>query len=262
MASSPSQCVTFGRCPRQWWFQSVRKMYPPDNSSQAFGTALHAVCAWFLSGASPGRTGEPEGWRNGLSDDDATKVVRMAERAVEQRVLRWRPNLEVERAFSLACKAGTTNGKIDCLDVNGGEIEDHKTSSSDRWLKTADDLRKDLAMMTYAGYLLKRTATSDVKHDSIVLRHNQFVLSDGSVTFTEVRVTPDEVREFWAKEIIPSLLGQERTRPCECWQDVPGHDVNSEACQAFKGCAFAPICHDGVPIEGFSFEQPLGDLPF
>lgn len=251
MRSSPSQCETFERCNRAWWFQKARGLYAPSTVSQAFGTALHELCAAALSGQEP-----PPTWASEVTEAEARMAERMVATAVERKILVHRPGLWIEHAFIMDTPHGQQSGRIDCLDPNG-ILEDHKSSSSERWLKTAADLRENLQMMTYAGYFL-----SKFKVPRVWLRHNQFVTSDGTVTFTEVAVTPDEVRDFWRRRLLPIMAAQGRTLPLPQWTDVPGHEPKSEACQAYDGCPYAVICHSGVAIEDWTPPGPKSDVPF
>lgn len=251
MKSSPSQCVTFERCGRSWYFQKRHKLYAPSNTSQEFGTALHLLAASYLGG-----TPVPQDWAWALPKHEAAKAERMIEKAKGD-VLKHRPGLLIEHSFLLPVGPSQQSGVIDCLDLSG-VVEDHKTAASEKWAKTADDLRQDMPMMIYAGYLLTLA-----KPSKVWLRHNQFILDNETVTFAEVAVTPDEVRQFWRERVVPAMQGQRAVYELPQWKDVPGHEKNSPACTAYKGCPYAAICHGGVPVEKFSFQKPVkDDLPF
>lgn len=252
MRSSPSQCVTFERCNRAWYFQKKHKLYAPSNTSQEFGTALHLLAASHLGGEPV-----PDDWAKALTPVEAARAERMIEKAIAEEVLKFRPGLLIEHKFLLPVGPSEQSGIIDCLDLSG-VVEDHKTAASERWIKTEDDLRNDIPMMIYAGYLLSRA-----KPDKVWLRHNQFIMDNETVTFTEVAVTPDEARQFWRERIMPAMQGQLNVISLAQWQDVPGHERNSPACTAYKGCPYAAICHNGIPLEKFSFQKPVkDDLPF
>lgn len=244
--------MTFERCNRAWYFQKKHKLYAPSNTSQEFGTALHLLAGAYLGGEPV-----PDDWDKAIPTHEAEKARRMVDKAIEEEVLRYRPGLLIEQAFTLPVGPSTQGGFIDCLDLTG-VVEDHKTAGSDRWIKTEDDLRNDIPMMIYAGYLL-----SCAKPDIVWLRHNQFILDSEMVTFTEVSVTPDEVREFWRARVIPAMEGQRKVYSLPQWGEVPGHERNSDACTAYKGCPYATICHHGVALDKFSFQKPVADdLPF
>lgn len=251
--ASPTQLTTFDRCGRQWYFEQIVKIRVDSSTPQEMGNALHLLCAsWLLDEPVP------ENWHEKITPDEREQCRNFLDKAVAKGVLVRRPDLMVEHKFDMRMGQDTIGGRIDVLDP-AGVVEDHKTVGSKRWAKKAEELRTDIPMMTYAGYALKHFE----RVNEVRLRHNQFFKDSGDVDFVEVTVTRDEVRQFWKERNMAILDRMAVARKAREWKDVPGHELNSEPCKAYGGCAYVPICHRAMSIEAFkNSSQGEREVPF
>lgn len=255
---SASQIETFRLCPRKWWLSKVRKLKEGGpTEAQAFGTVLHAVCERYLraddNGVDP-KTGEavdlfPTGWhvafnRYGGIDGHLTveeqKLVKaLIHKAIEEGVLQREPGRQVEAEFKAEIIPGATiEGFVDLLYPH--RIEDHKTSKSTKWLKSANALAENPQMLIYAYMGLSE---SDLPE--ITLRHNGYVKDPERpiVRKTEITVSREHVEAFWRNEIVPTAEAMLRFRAeAENVDDVDPPESMAHACSAYGGCAFRPIC--------------------
>jgi hypothetical protein len=137
-------------------------------------------------------------------------------------------------------------------------VEDHKTAKNTRYVLTAQELTKDVQMLSYAAAALGlRPASGRVR-----LRHNVFIKDPQAldVFATEAVVTADDVRVHWAQVIALSehmqvVRTQVRDQPldpkkpeerADAWHRVPGA-IDDEggyerACKAYGGCPFQDVC--------------------
>jgi hypothetical protein len=242
---SPSQCVTVERCPRRWYFEKVVRLRVPDSKPQHFGHALHKLLACRMTNAALDPT-----WAADLTDREVEMAVGFVDLGLRRGIVRPREVI-AEHDFHMPIGAEDMHGVIDVMDLLG-VVEDHKTVSRAHWCKTAADLREDIPMMIYGGYLLQQQPALN----EVTLRHNQFIQEDEEVRFAEVKVSRPEVRQFWARRVMPLLRIMDRTRGVEQWADVEGRDRKSDACTAYGGCPFATICHGGLPLEEFQGVGP------
>jgi len=234
--------VTIDRCNRQWYFDQVVHLRVPDSKPQAFGHALHHLCAAALMGQPV-----QSNWSEHLSDAEVEESLEFRDKALSKQVLRPRSKLLCEHHFLMPCGPEDIHGVIDVLDMDG-VIEDHKVVAAAKWAKTEDDLRTDIPMMIYGGFLLR----ANPGLGGVVLRHNQFIRDSRKVTFTEVAVPREDVRTFWARTVMPILNVMKATQAAAKWEDVPGHDRKSPACTAYGQCPFHVVCHGGMSVEEFS----------
>lgn len=238
--------MTIERCSRRWWFEKVAELRLPDSKPQAFGHALHYLCAAALGGEDVIDT-----WAKNLSNSEVEECLELRDLALMKKVLLPRPGLLCEHDFRMPVGSEEMHGVIDVLDLTG-VVEDHKLIASARWAKTKHDLLNDIPMMIYGGYLLQREPALE----QVVLRHNQFIRDEHRATWTEVTVPRQQVRQFWAKRVMPLLKTMDATRCVEQWADVPGQERKSDACTAYGGCPFASICHGGLPMDQFGTAKP------
>jgi hypothetical protein len=255
--TSPTQLVTIERCNRRWWFEKVRRLDKGSTFQQDFGTALHALLAAHLLGASP-----EEDWSKTLVRDEITRADILLHKAIDAGWLERRPGQLVEHWFEITIAERVVNGRIDLIqppDHRPGSVEDHKTTAAKKWAKKGEDLRADIPMMSYAGFFFQAFPEAQ----TCFLRHNQFVMDDLSLDRAECEVTRDECRRFWLERIIPNITAMENVRCIEKWEDVPGHPAGSAPCKFHSGCPFQTICHRGVPIEKYGQQvTPAGGAPF
>lgn len=272
--ASASQLDTFLTCPRKWWFAKVARLPELMNQAQfVFGDRLHEACERFLLGDETGRdpkTGEPidlwpDGWDEGLDDFDASILRRLVEKGIDEGILRRTPGRVIE------APVGVWNGRnytprqiVPGVGVCGyrdvsypGVVEDHKSSKSRRYLKSAADLLADPQLLLYAAIdIIEQVEKGQPAPAAVTLRHNQFVkdAEDLHVRATEVDVPSEVVQEFWETQIEPAaaeMLRYKRQKlPSEKWREVEGPRKKG-ACTMFGGCPFAKICGGVETPEGY-----------
>lgn len=240
---SASQLETVELCPRKSFLKSVAKLPDqPAGDSTLFGTVLHAVAERYLLGSEDLY---PDGWDSSegqrLDPRDAVLIRLLIDKAIEAGYLERRKGGQVEQEFRLQFDAETIIiGYIDYETED--RVEDHKTSKSDRYLKSADGLRKSIQMMIYAYKKLEDAKLKGVVLESVMLCHNQYLrdYDDPRVRRREAEVTRQEILNFWESTIVPLAIRAKNLRTLQSPFDIP--DPPKNACRAFGGCAFISIC--------------------
>jgi hypothetical protein len=257
--TSPSQLETFKLCARKWWFFYVRKVKVPRGRQFMFGTVLHGACERFLEGKEMW----PDGWD---IDPDCGERVTPAEAALIQVLVQAgidagyvekRPGGEVEQWMRIEWEDYLVRGLQDYRTAT--RVEDHKTSKSEKYMKSSAGLKKSLQMMVYAkervGEFRKR---GELPPPYITLVHNQFLkdFDNPKVRRREAEATPHEIDNFWDEEVVPLLVGMKKARLAENPFDIP--DPQANACRAFGGCEMMGVC--GGAEELLTFERRMSNL--
>ncbi len=150
--SSASQTDTYWLCNRKWGFGKLDLIPRLPNKYADRGTAIHTMLEQWLTHGTP--------------IDTSTDYGKMAEPG-----LKFLPAVGVglkEHRFTMETEVGIYRGDWDIWIPHAGEslvgtddprgpilvpkteVWDHKTTSDFKWLKTADDLRKDAQAGIYA----------------------------------------------------------------------------------------------------------------
>lgn len=258
---SPSQISDFLRCPRLWWATRVLKLPTIDKGYGIFGTVLHGCVERWLLADDTGRdhktgkpvdiypphwwvarnkfTGEPEGEINRV---ERAHVQVLIETAIEQGDLRRWPGRKLEVPMRRPVVPGVlTHSYIDVLLPHG--IVDHKTTKNMSYAKSKNALREDIQLLFYAAEVMFRSP----EIEEITGAHIYYSKDpDDSVLVKTVPVVwhVSEVAEAWAEiiEITKSMQRIEELGQHEPWFDVPGPVSFAQACNAFGGCDFRPVC--------------------
>lgn len=269
---SASQLESWLRCKRLWWFQKVHKLPDPKPRGYfTFGTVLHAVIERWLQADSAGRVNGvevdlyPPGWESDgeggtISPEDAMLVKAMIGQGINDGVLQRRPGRLIEPEFWVALDDETfVMGYIDVLLPD--EVQDHKSTKDFKYAKTEEELKVNTQLLIYAKVALER-ARQEARQplpEYITLRHNVFAKqkdSKGSprIRVTSVAVTVKEIEDHWAfvKQQAKEISTLKHTNmPSSSWPAVPGAPDPNDACNAYGGCPYLPICYGGVDPEDF-----------
>ncbi len=128
-----------------------------------------------------------------------------------------------------------TSDVTDALDPPGTVcVHDHKTTSSDKWIKTPKEISRTIQMTTYGMWAVK------VKNAEHVRLSHGYYITKGRNTPRKVSllVHRDEIEKRW--EYVEHLAGSlvevvKETNP----DKVP---ANTRACDAFRGCPHRSYC--------------------
>lgn len=233
---SPSQISTFRSCPRKWWLGSVAKIATPDHPSAVLGSAVHATLE---SRIATGKWSE-------VSDFEAkvaARAVPIAQVAWDALDAIYPSRIEgalVEQDVTLPDRyALPVRGRVDL--VLDGAIVDWKTTSSLRWVKSADERAIDPQVILYAQALAE-SGLVDVPtrflHVWVTTRGKPAVQITHTIVprkivegvSSSIRATVDEMSTYLA---------------------VPEHEVPQclASCSAYGGCAYKSRCFESENIE-------------
>ena len=234
---SASQVDLYLRCPRLWFFQYVLGKKFPPTPAMARGTDIHAhMEKWGKSGALP------------PPDDEWFALIKMGTAAMELEVSK-REDLILEQKFDLPTFEGGPfwTGFIDALDPNGGteetgtfqcRVHDYKTLSDFRYVKTPDEIRNNLQLLSYAKFCISEESSIErvaIGHVYLRTKKPARVLMPPPVV-----VARDWIEEKWAGyiEIVREMYDLALNAP-QSALDVTPH---TDACGAYGGCMFRGDC--------------------
>lgn len=230
---SATQVQSFQLCPRRWWFTRVGGLEDPGGDAADKGKASHDRIERYL------KTG-------------VNTLV-----GFELHMMRFmppvmHPGVGAEMPVALKIAGVPLVGKIDAFNAtdewvdNEGinhpmpddqvEVVDWKTTSSLKWAKTAEQLKKTVQMVVYgliAFDLLSWLKTVRLSH-GIGVRGSSTALKVSSVA------TKKELDDFAATNIIPSVISMKQRAGEKTFNTV---EPNYESCYAFhKPCPFLSHC--------------------
>lgn len=224
---SPSQVTTYERCARKWYFEKVNHLRQPPTAAQARGENLHAqLQTYYETGAQP----EHEGLNLVLAD------ARMPPRT--EGVLVEHPR---DYKLNLTSSGVPMIGRIDLLDIRPGlgehapRVVDLKTTSSFRYLKSAEELARNVQLVVYAKYV----QTFHVHEGAITLAHANVLSRGTGVKFvTTEPLTRSHVDGMYGaiEDTTKRMLVSARA---STFEDVA---PNWNACTDFGGCPFLDRC--------------------
>lgn len=243
--TSASQLETTQLCARKWWLNNVAKLPKIERAdSLVFGEALHGCAERYLLGEEPFN----DGWSDGLTPQDAVLIRLLISKAIEAGYLERRPGGVTEEEFKIRIDEETT--LIGYKDYSTKDrVEDHKTSKSARYLKSAKSLKENIQMMIYAKDLLDKAVARGELIGAITLCHNQYLrdYDDPAVRRVEVEVFPEEINTFWRETILPLIQKQKELARIENPFEIP--EPPPSACRAFGGCERLAICSGQETVE-------------
>jgi len=274
---SATQFESMKLCERKWWFSRVRGLKEPSSKSMILGTILHGVIERWLRADKNGRDKDgnpvniyPEGWHRAMNRFRPTEVEgeispsqqdlvrRLVAEAIEEGILVRREPREMERSFErvMLTHEGVNvivSGFIDLEHV--GEIQDHKTTSSTKWIKSPNELRSAIPMNLYAyDHVEGLKEMGAPVPPKITLRHNAFVTDFAApvVRKVEAEVTLAEINSVYDQMLaMARRMVELRSVVDDGLEEIRDPDNPAEACNAYGGCPFRTICSRKESVEQY-----------
>ena len=222
---SASQISAFRECPRKWYFDKIVKLPRTSTSATELGSRVHAVLEAYLRG-------EVE------SIDTSDEVGQIAASGLEYLPSIATSVLEVELSLEddmpLDDAPVPVKGFVDLIDVQRGEIIDHKTSSNKRYTKTQKELRENVQLMMYAAAYFRRFP----QESHVTLTHIYYGTRTRWSKKVSVKVSREHVETQWTaiKETITQMIEVSRADHAG---DAP---TCYDACDNYGGCPYRGQC--------------------
>lgn len=222
MILSATQIQDYVLCPRRWAWRKLGGLQAPPNPSAQLGLDVHAQLeAYYLSGTPLDLTSKPG---------------QIALAGLHLLPPPGTPGLEVESDFLLQVGSYTFGGRMDLR--LGAQVWDHKTTKDFRWAKTPAELRTNVQAVLYARAALESGPAADLtwvyyrtrtpyRAEAITLRLRA---QDLTPTLDQIQGLAEEIH----------VLYRARPEPLA----IP---PNPDACEAFGGCPYLPLCTDLTP---------------
>lgn len=249
---SHSQLDTYALCPRKWWFGKRCKLPAKKSRSTLKGSIAHECLERYLEGKDEIF---PENWyihkEGTLIAEEQSEVSTAVNKAIEEGLVERREGQLIEEHITYQLEGNIwMQGYIDLLDVGDRapdwQITDHKTSSSTRYLETEKSLASNVQLARY-GHAVEIIAREKygVELGDIPVRHNQLVWGGPVRKRTAVisKATREKIHEdtIDLAVLLEETYSTHSTDPDD-WQDIPGPEPGSNACQKYGGCSFQNIC--------------------
>ena len=216
-AISPSQIDTFLTCRRKWWFNKIMGLPLPQHPAAALGESVHTSIEKFFE------TGDAAAL-HAIARPALTKLVELRKGA---------PIIETKMKRTLR-NGLEYNGRIDLLDLDAGLVVDHKTSSTEQYAKTSEELAADVQMLSYAYELYCR------KPQPVVTVAHNFLRTRGAGyhRYTDANIPAPAIMAGWSRiqDISDEML---KTAVLEAPATVP---PTKSACSKYGGCHFQSNC--------------------
>lgn len=285
---SASQVKTYVYSPRKWYLEKRvavvndsgkdRDMPVKRRSNLGFGNVLHACAERYLLAddnvslrdcafpeAAPvkewGRhTGEYARWDAELESPvaEGALVRELLEEGIEKGYLDREPDREIEFSFNgMEFVDGVSfMGYIDYLTTHEPRIIDHKTTKSFRYTLSKPKMKTDPQLMLYCRALLMLLEHRGLPEPKSIEVSHVYYLKDARVPKGQrvkkktIKVTPEHVREQWAKlEEIGHAMVRDSKVEIEHFRNV---ECGGEECSyKYGGCPFVLICAGEETIEEY-----------
>jgi hypothetical protein len=242
---SASQIATFRMCPRKWFFRYYRPdiQEEPDPALE-LGTAVHgALEAHYETGTLGPITPPPDADEKvrasyayaAESAADLVKHPDLPPRTGDVRV-------EFPRSYQLGIEAAgvPVKGRIDVLWATGPDsvrVHDHKTLSSWKRAKTAEELEHDVQCGIYGKYVVEKIPAVQ----SVTYSHGQvWTKGVGADVVVTRPLTRDEVLAKYTASVEPTVRQMADVYALENPDDVP---YDAGQCNAFNRlCPYYAVC--------------------
>lgn len=256
-----------GGCLRKWHFKSVLRLPQPPRTASTFGDVFHEVCERYLLADDFGNGPDgkpvnlyPEGWEestnrwtgnksgNPISEQEKSNTKKLIESAINGGVLARMPGREIEKELKhiILTHEGIDvelTGFIDLCEPES--IIDHKTTSSKRWMKSINKLKKNTQLVTYA---FVRWEQGEVDKDTKQwLRHNYYVVDKKTgalhVEKREVEISYADAKRFVNERVMPVIKMQvEALLVYKSYKEVPMATNENICTKVYGGCPYLKIC--------------------
>ena len=257
---SPSQIATFdtdqfGGCQRRWYFEKILGKKTKETKNQAVGTECHSQFEHWLSTGEDvlGKIARAAKWLLPVPGPDLrvewglNNCPRPPNDPATGKAVNWYPpneSLVTAAGIPLIGFGDVFNFRGEYVSPQGelladpeGTVEyiDHKTTSSTKWMKTAEQLIRTAQMPGYGEFL--RRLVPGLRY--VRLSH-VYSLTDGAPFARKVTalVTVEAIQERW-KEIDGVVRCMPQVAAAKRVEDVPGYEPS---CSAFRGCPHKSIC--------------------
>jgi hypothetical protein len=230
---------TYSACVRQWIFESLCKIRSPSTPSQILGTNVHAVLEkWQTDGTRPNKD---------ASDDvemRASQVMQVAFLLPKPGTARVEAAIHELLPVSLAGGRVPLRGYIDLW--YGTDIYDYKTTSNPRYIKSVDELRDDIQLVVYAGWLLcyiRANPHMGLDENKITVSH-VYISTKGAHTGAVIRKVPmpvAHIEEQWAliEELAHGMYSVAHEKAL-----ISQHPrADDSVCKQYGGCFHKETCH-------------------
>ena len=130
-----------------------------------------------------------------------------------------------------------------------GAVQDHKTTSNRKYLKSQNAIAKNIQMLIYGH----ENHLHFPDKEAILLRHNGYIKNPDDLTVrkTEVLVPVKDIEEHWQKIIGMATEMDTLRRTANVWHDIPEPIDQSHACNAYGGCPYRDICSGKESEQGY-----------
>lgn len=247
--TSATQLKTLKLCPRKWVLEKIFKCPQPKSPALYFGSILHAALERYLKQEPLW----PEGWetdpetKKRCTPAEAALIQVLVQSGIDNGYVERRPGGQVEKEMKLQITPEIQ--AIGYLDYHvPDQAWDHKTSKSSRYFLSPNGLKGDLQMNLYGKWLVEHywRKLGKVPPPVITLTHNQFLkdIDSPETRQRSAEVSPLELDKFFEDEIVPLAKLQQQLHNCKDPFEIP--DPPKDACNAYGGCPYQPICAGSV----------------
>lgn len=251
MRTSPSKLETADLCGRKWWFTFIKKLPTIKKMYFGFGTVLHGCIERYLDGGETDDELFPDRWNWDKDLDDflppaeSALIQVLVREGIDNGTVERRPDGNIEKYIRFPIDDEVEIAmKLDYHSMLHARLEDHKTSKSTKYLKSAKKLKTNIQMMAYGFWMLKEyERLGKVPPRIITLVHNQFLkdFDKPMARKREAEVTPKQIEDFWNETIIEIVETMKVIATRKDPKEVPGPE-KADACNAYGGCDFMTIC--------------------
>lgn len=237
--ASPSQVAKFQACPRAWYIDKVLGIPAPSSEAQQLGTDVHSILERYLKGLLPVGNFPP-----GAAGEIAKSGIHMLPKP---------GTVTVEGRVSIVGAPVEYVGVIDYIDEGNNdriEVCDHKTSAAPKWMRTPEQLKQDVQMVSYA----KHAFDLFPQEDAVVIRHHYYGTGNSRWADTvTAEVTRPEVEKVWS-----GICDTVREMQAVGRKAEPEVEQKLRACSAYGGCFYRSRCFgDGQAVVENTVEDSM-----
>lgn len=215
---SVSQCKTYIACELSWWFTyGPMKDRSPPTKATILGSSVHDVI---------------EKWYEGKELPD-TQAGRIASVGLSK--LPAKESVLIEKSITIPLNEDANIlCRIDMMGKDKFYIGDHKTTSDLKWAKTAQQIKYDVQLLTYAYAAYHKEKPDQVEVELIYYRTRGVPISMSVKTVVDWK----DVEENWKN------LGSIASEMAPKVNDPDGSSCkpNTDSCSMYGGCYHAPKC--------------------